>query len=46
MDYKPYKGAKPDILLRRRMTARNDGVGSKNLIGMQDYDSSKGLISL
>lgn len=46
LDYKPFPGAKPDVVLRRKLIASADGHGTKNLIGMHNFDSSKNYITL
>jgi len=46
LDFKPYPDAKPDVVLRRKLIARSEGAGSKHLIGMHDFDTSKNMISL
>lgn len=46
LDYKTYPDAKPDILLRRKLIGSSDGIGSRNLIGMHNCDSSKNFITM
>ena len=46
IDYKGYPGAVPDVVLRRKLGHQSEGIGSRNLIGMHDIDSSKNMITL
>lgn len=45
-DYKPFPNSKPDVLIRRRIIGSSDGIGSKNLIGHHNFDSSKNMITM
>lgn len=46
LDYKPFPDSKPDTVLRKQMIKTNDGLASKHLIGMHNFDSSKNMITL
>ena len=46
LDFKPFPNAKPDVVLRKRLIASSEGHGTKNLIGMHNFDSSKNYITL
>lgn len=46
LDYKPFPKAKPDVVLRRKLLAGSDGIGTKNLIGHHNFDSTKNMITI
>jgi hypothetical protein len=46
LDYKGSPDARPDVVIRRKLTKGSEGIGARNLLSMHDTDPKKNLITM